>query len=536
MIDPWPRLGIARTDDRRAIRKAYAARLKTIDVEAHPAAFVDLREGLEHALAWAADAQWRAENGLPPADEMQAFEPATQGRAGPVDGEVALAEDEPQPGPEEQWVDQGEQAWVPPLPDDGNELYRSFDHLLFGLDGADPDREALLAATRDILAHLADESIDRAARVELWLAESVLAAIPRSNPILYMLVTHFGWDRAAGRIDQPYVFSEVVRRMEIYLVVDQVSQPGHRLHSAWKDLTSTRPKLGPTAFLRRDKVWNLLHAIRTQCPWAEETLQPHRVALWEERLANQSGGRFRWLWIFLGILMLGGLGSLIADGPPPPDATRSTFDARVPLYQSKDNDLARAIAASEGLGVDLAAIGRENPEFYSRLGRLWTDSNWAGHSYETLQRDVAAELDQAYADGLRAADGDLLEQHWQLVHDRLVYLRDRPDDCAAFLMGAERDYGFPPDLDRRAAALRATFILYTPATPALGSAEPRVAVPPGLFDDARVRAGLSETEMRNALAGRGPNRARCPARVALIEAALTRGDGRQFLREVVAAE
>jgi hypothetical protein len=54
---PWSELGIAPTQDRQAIRAAYAARLKRIDVRADPAAFQHLRRAYELALCPGAPAR-----------------------------------------------------------------------------------------------------------------------------------------------------------------------------------------------------------------------------------------------------------------------------------------------------------------------------------------------------------------------------------------------------------------------------------------------------------------------------------------------
>lgn len=47
---PWDELGIAPTADQGAIRRAYAGRLKTIDVDRDPAAFIALRQAFTDAL------------------------------------------------------------------------------------------------------------------------------------------------------------------------------------------------------------------------------------------------------------------------------------------------------------------------------------------------------------------------------------------------------------------------------------------------------------------------------------------------------
>ncbi len=51
MADIWDELGIAPTDDRGAVRRAYAARLKTAAPDADPQGFARLRQAYEQALA-----------------------------------------------------------------------------------------------------------------------------------------------------------------------------------------------------------------------------------------------------------------------------------------------------------------------------------------------------------------------------------------------------------------------------------------------------------------------------------------------------
>ena len=54
----WALLGIAPTDDKKEVKRAYARKLKTIDVDADPAAFVRLREALDAAVEWGTATPW----------------------------------------------------------------------------------------------------------------------------------------------------------------------------------------------------------------------------------------------------------------------------------------------------------------------------------------------------------------------------------------------------------------------------------------------------------------------------------------------
>jgi hypothetical protein len=268
----WDTLGLKRTDDVAAIRKAYARRLKATDVDADPAAFIALRGALERALA---DARWGAvEEGE---EDEPAFEPAFDAAF----EEAAFGGGNWRDG---QAIEMG-LTFEPPATagDPGASPYRRLDALLFGQGKDFPDPDALIAAVRDILADPELANVDRAAQAEQWLAGTLYDSIPCSDPVIALVVGHFGWEQGAGRWDQPFLFEEIVARHRAILLLDHVAEPGHVMHKAYLDLISPEEKLGLDRFFIGGSVRRLLTLIRERCPSAEDDLNAHRVALWDDR-------------------------------------------------------------------------------------------------------------------------------------------------------------------------------------------------------------------------------------------------------------
>jgi hypothetical protein len=87
----WEELGIAPCDDPKAIRRAYAARLKKLNPDRDPEGFARLREALEWALAHGADAQQSASDSS-------------------ADVDLATAEDDAEPDIETSSTDSGTHA------------------------------------------------------------------------------------------------------------------------------------------------------------------------------------------------------------------------------------------------------------------------------------------------------------------------------------------------------------------------------------------------------------------------------------------
>lgn len=191
--------------DERAIRRAYAKRLKLIDAEADPAGFQDLRETLERALQWAA---WRARDAaeeaasspVPAHDHADGPGPLDPGSADPTPHEAAttpiataapLVRGEPAstPGPDPETA--------PTLPP-GEPAFLDF-HAHFQRGIQSPEH-----ATALLEAALADERlVNLEARTFFeWRVAGLLANgwQPGHELLFWPAAVAFGWDTDRRRL------------------------------------------------------------------------------------------------------------------------------------------------------------------------------------------------------------------------------------------------------------------------------------------------------------------------------------------------
>jgi hypothetical protein len=260
-------LGIERTEDAAAIRRAYARKLKAIDVEADPQAFIALREARDWALAMAT---------VPAAEAMPEGEDYCWADEAPFHGD---------PGGTMFALDRGAPADAPdPEEAERRALFLEIDNLLFGEETPDPER--LRDAVGRLLGRPEMETIGRAAEIEAWIAGEAAASIPRSDPILPLLVERFGWETKEDAWDRPPDVAMLVQRHQGRRLIDAVSDPANGWHRAWLQLVSEEGALPWDRYFRRGDVRRLLTLIRDHYPAAEAELDPYRVSLWDTHFSR----------------------------------------------------------------------------------------------------------------------------------------------------------------------------------------------------------------------------------------------------------
>jgi hypothetical protein len=216
----WDRLGLERTRETRAVRRAYAARLKTTNPEDDAAGFQALREAYEAALRYCetgfdlSGVRFYYESGpddddqdddsndpdtLPDRREDAGAEPSP---TGPLAGQA----DHPGASPDTNPDARASQAQGPGErgPDHQAALAASRQRLL-ALLRAEPaaSSSALALALEDMISQPALQGLDSRSDWEFWLARTIRQEAPRSDPLIHLAVNALKWrrhgDGALGR-------------------------------------------------------------------------------------------------------------------------------------------------------------------------------------------------------------------------------------------------------------------------------------------------------------------------------------------------
>ncbi len=268
----WSILQLEPTDDTRAIKRAYADALRTIDVDQDPAAFTALRDAFE-------DAKFRALYG-----DYDDYDDQEEGNTG--------RDDDADPADlfETAGYREDLRAWIDPAESESTPL-RGDDHLArlheLLLDMEEPTAEQIEAAVGAIVSDDRMDELGFAIDTERQLACMLADGMPRSDPALAIAINAFGWHRNEGDWKRDGAVAQVMQRYRDRFYLADIGHPDSYYRSAYRRLAKPPPsRWSPRHAFGLTAVRELLEEIRSKHPTVELHLDPDSVRWWEHRSAR----------------------------------------------------------------------------------------------------------------------------------------------------------------------------------------------------------------------------------------------------------
>ncbi|KQM61754.1 MULTISPECIES: hypothetical protein [unclassified Sphingomonas] len=486
----WAVLDCDPTTDRGTIRRAYAARLKAMDVDADPDGFEALRDARDAALARAAD--------------PVAIEPVAA-------DELPLPPVEAEPEPQDDAVAEAMNAH-----------FHALETLLFPGHDAPPTPGELAEIDRHGRALLADprlEQVDFAAGAERWFAETLAASIPRSDPLLEPAAATFGWIDRRNDYALSADAQAIVERIGATRLVALLDDPQHRLHRPWRELNRSGD--------RRTPFWNpkgprreVLALIRDRFPVVESWLDPARVA--DVDAPNPKAGVQTWLVIFAIVTVL----RIALSGSGTPDTTPSAPAAPPRIaYVADPNQIARQLT-----DLDLGQVAQRNPDLAAAIRSTTAAINRDGD--DTRARQMIGDLSRTrLSHGLAGADDGLLRDIARFEIDvKQDFAAGNPIDCRDFTFLSDNPMLFRATRERQRALIDRVILMSDGSSLGRGN---RFTIPGSIIDDLLRRTRLPERRLRDALSGKGSHEDVCRVGIAIRQSALAQGRaGMTLLRDM----
>jgi hypothetical protein len=530
----WRILGIDRTSDVKAIRRAYAEKLKAMDIDRDAAAYASLRNARDLALNWAKQEEARDQAAAEQADDPL-----------PDDGADVLATAPPPPEGEDPYEDDpweyeyqyrreidrlpGDNSMPPAEP--GPDIHLS--RMLFPAGKhseeslSDEEYEQASGYVRTLIEEAMASDINRQAAVENYFADLFMQSWPRSSMLVEPVAEAFGWEDRRGKLDEDYAISFLNTRLAGMRFYGKVTEPGHRLNKSWIELSTpgTKGLFGRFRVHPAD-VQLLLSGIRERFPELEAYLDREKVASWETREGLTAGsawvGIVRVLFV---IFVLAQIGRCVAtlDRPGGLSGTPTAQE----ILDGKWTDEQRDSLALELFGNDMTyELVREDADVFEALERRTSfGSTAASRAFVT---DELVEMVRTLTlTSAPAGDFEQIVAIKQLKLDLLRLARDGEgaSACLTLMAGSRLPKGLtvPDELRDRerdqAFELLKAGILGSREIP---EASKSASVPTDIVDAAQRKAGLGRVAREQALAGEGSDRDQCNFRIAMLEEVLRR--------------
>jgi len=420
---PWDVLDMRPSGDVRAIRRAYAAALKSGDYDSDTDGFMALREARDVALALAETIEIDdfdvglggdevpavvVQDRLITDADIASVEPTPAVIERPADPIVARHEPPPQ-----EFSPQSELEGRP-LEDMYQALYdaliQPFDQYRQTLDQASPAvrLEAILQDPR-----LAELSVHDAA--DAIISEIFVRTMPASDDLVPRASAYFGWAERASQIDISPAVRILMERGETLAFLSEVKQRGHRLNGAWRVMSRPPRSVSWPLWASKKRVNELMQLVRVRHPMLEQELNGEQVGNWEFQ-GRASGAPIGWIAFgcYLAFVIL--IGPITSVLDPSGNRPRTAIDFMPPLT-TVNADLGKALRGMLGDAASVEDLKKGNPPLYADLAFRWQDDRLAGVPYDVYAAGVRSVLiDRAVRSYSRISYKTLVEQ-WRIRRD-----------------------------------------------------------------------------------------------------------------------
>ncbi len=279
---PWKDLQIEKTDDKRAIKRAYTKILKTIDVDADPEAFIALRAAYDYALG---PAQWiyddyedeYSDDDSDAEDEDLDDSDTSDGNQAELDwGLISQLFSE-----SDEYDSEGQKHQIESISSSAiNESLNALNKLLDPTENEPLDITAIKSYYRTIQNDPALEQLYIADSVENSLADIVVDAGQNAAPLLRLADRDYGWAKRANMINLKWPVSQAAEMAAAQLWLDEQEKGGP--YRAEVELLKDASKQ-PSKFMcliNGISVQNFIEIMDEKYPEAESLLNQEAVDLW----------------------------------------------------------------------------------------------------------------------------------------------------------------------------------------------------------------------------------------------------------------
>jgi hypothetical protein len=512
----WKILGIAQTIEQRDIRRAYAAKLKAIDVDGEPDKFIKLRDAYDHALSYARYSQYE-DNDDPlfhddndtSVDDSAIPEPAPQS-----DTEIIKHSNMIEP-------------WAEPS---GDAVYEEIIQILTDENGSgqplDPDQyERVRNLTKRFLIWLDNAPIDQARDYEFAIAHLMAVTIPRSDPMLEQVCEYFNWDAIAENWDSMEQIRVVLNRRDGNRIYTTILEPTHPLHSAYQSLTADTP-ISWRQKHSSPQIREVLELGHNYYPSLLTIFNPERVGEWERRLkigygpSSSGPEKTRELrkYFFAFVLLMGIVRLLASPGDTIDNTNNPTAFEQNSGDQSPIN-VNQAAAKIFGNVMSVDNIGYKNPE----VATLFKINRRVAEQADNTQLQYEANMEKTmldrYEKAVQNSDPLVLRAYWRLFSDKAAYLKSvNIENCIRFLRYPSETLDFPGSIKLRQQEQLRDVLL----KPVAGQDKKRtinsVSIPGDIVETTRKLSGLSASRVSLAMQSKGSETDRCSMTIALTKA------------------